>query len=68
MLVCDVLLNEGGRYEQLLTVLAPEFAFTLLPDVWLCGKHEFPVIRTLGSLLVPRQIYEWTHSCWSLPP
>jgi len=47
MLVCDVFLNEGGCNEQFLTVLAPEFSFTLLSDVWLCGEHEFPVIGTL---------------------
>lgn len=46
MLVRDMLFNEGGSNEQLLTVLASEFSFTLLPDVWLCGKHEFSVIGT----------------------
>jgi len=44
MLVRDVFLDEGGRDEQFLAVLAPVFSFTLLPDVWLCGEHEFPVI------------------------
>jgi len=47
MLVCNMLLNEGGRDEQLLAVLASEFSFTLLSDVWFCGKHEFPVIGAL---------------------
>ena len=51
MLVCDMLLNEGGRDEQLLTVLAPEFSFALLPDVWLCGEHEFPVVGTLPFII-----------------
>jgi len=44
MLVCNMLLNDGGRDEQLLVVLASEFSFALLSDVWLYGKHEFPVI------------------------
>lgn len=46
MLVRDMLLNEGRSNKQLLTVLAPVFSFTLLSDVWLCGKHEFSSIGT----------------------
>jgi hypothetical protein len=43
MLVRNVFLNEGRRDEQFLAMLASEFPFTLLSDVWFCGKHDFPV-------------------------
>ena len=51
MLVRNMLFNEGGSDEQLLAVLAPVFSFTLLSDVWFCGKHEFPVIGPLRFIM-----------------
>lgn len=44
MLVGDVLFNERGRLEQLLTRLAAELALVLLLDVCLASTRQFPMV------------------------
>lgn len=45
MLIRDVLLDERGRFEELLAVLAPELALVLLLDVLFASSREFPALR-----------------------